>query len=212
MAIDNPMTFLENLTWRYATKEFDGRKLPADIIEKILAAIRLTPSSFGIQPYRIIVIDSDTLKAKLNPRAFWDQKQILTCSHLLVFCADTDIKKRAKEYVSLAAKLGRTDISNDPEFDYEKGAVEFGEKMGTEWAAKQTYIALGFALAACTELKVDSCPMEAADFTSIKKILNLPGNLDPKVLLPIGYRSPKDKHAKDKKIRFSEEDLFEVRK
>lgn len=205
------MSFIENLNWRYATKEFDGRKLPADVLEKILAAIRLSPSSFGIQPYRITVIGNDQLKKELNPRAFWDQKQIVTCSHLLVFSTDSDIKQRTHDYISLASEAGRTDITDDPEFDYGKGAREFAEKMGREWTTKQTYIALGFALAACAELKVDSCPMEAADFASIKNVLDLPDNLEPKVLLAVGYRSHEDNHAQMRKIRFAEKDLFDFR-
>ncbi len=205
------MGFIENLNWRYATKEFDGRKVPEDILKKILETIRLSPSSFGIQPYHITVIENDQLKKDLNPRAFWDQKQIITCSHVLVFCADLDIRKRAKDFVQIASKTGRADITNDPEYNYENGAVEFSEKMGAEWATEQTYIALGFAIAACAELKVDSCAMEAVDFTSVKKALNLPDNLEPKVLLPIGYRSSDDTHAKLPKVRFSEEDLFDFK-
>lgn len=206
------MGFIENLDWRYATKEFDGRKLPADILEKILISIRLSPSSFGLQPYHVTVIGNDQLKKELNSRAFWDQKQIITCSHLFVFSTDSNIGKRAKDYVSLASEAGRTDITDDPEFDYEKGAIEFSDKMGAEWATKQTYIALGFALAACAELKVDSCPMEAADFTSIKKILCLSDNLEPKVLLAIGHRSHKDGHAQLPKLRFKERDIFDFKK
>lgn len=206
------MNFIENLNWRYATKEFDDRKIPTDILKKILTAIQFSPSSFGIQPYHITVVENNELKKQLNSQAFWDQRQIATCSHLLIFCVNLDIKKRAKDYVSLASELGRKDITDDPEFDYEKGAVEFSEKMGAEWAAKQVYIALGFALAACAELNVDSCPMEAADFTAMKKALDLPKNLEPKVLLSIGYRSSNDKHAQDEKIRFSKEDLFDFRK
>lgn len=206
------MSFIENLNWRYATKEFDSKKISSGILEKILSSVQFTPSSFGIQPYHIVVIENDDLKGQLNSQAFGDQKQISTCSHLLIFCEDLDIKKRAKDYISLASRLGRKDISDDPEFDYEKGVIEFGERMGKEWASKQVYIALGFALAACAELKIDSCPMEAADFTSIKKILNLASNLEPKVLLPVGYRSHNDKHAQDKKIRFNKEDLFDFRK
>ncbi len=206
------MGFIKNLNWRYATKKFDGRKVSADILEKILSTVQFSPSSFGIQPYRVIVVENDKVKKQLNLQAFWGQEQIATCSHILIFCANLDIKNRAKDFVSLAAKLGRKDIANDPEYDYEKGAVEFGKKMGAEWTTKQTYIALGFALAACAELKVDSCPMEAANFTAIKKVLNLSGNLEPKVLLPIGYRSDNDKHAKDEKIRFGGKDLFDFRK
>lgn len=206
------MSFIENLNWRYATKEFNGKGIPTTILDKILTATQLSPSSFGIQPYHITVVANSELKKQLNSQAFWDQKQIATCSHLLVFCADVDIQKRAKDYVSLATKLGRGDIANDPEFDYAAEAVKFGQTMGTEWVTRQLYISLGFALAACAELNVDSCPMEAADFTSIRDSLNLPANLEPKVLLPIGYRSPNDKHARDKKIRFGKEDLFDFKR
>lgn len=206
------MGFLENLNWRYATKEFDGKKIPQEIVEKILEAIRLAPSSFGLQQYRVIVVGNENLKKELNACARWDQKQVATCSHVLIFCADFDIETRAKAYIALAKDAKRTDVTDDPEFDYIKGAVGFGKKMGAEWPAKQAYIALGFAMAACAELKIDSCPMEAADLTSIKKILNLPKNLEPKVLLPIGYRSQNDEHAKLTKIRFQNKDLFDWRK
>jgi nitroreductase len=205
------MSFLENLNWRYATKKFDGQKVPEQILEKILEAIRLTPSSFGIQPYRIVVVEGSESRERLNAHAFWDQEQIKTCSHLLIFCVDSNIRERANDYVALASSIGRQDITDDPKFDYEKEAVEFGEKMGAEWTAKQLYIALGFALAACAELKVDSCPMEAANFTAIKQVLALAENLEPKVLLPIGYRSADDAHAQDKKVRFSKEDLFDLK-
>jgi nitroreductase len=202
------MSFIENLNWRYATKEFSDKKVSEDVLEKILEAIQFAPSSFGIQPYRIVVVKNSEIKDKLNSQALWEQKQIKTCSHLLVFCADSDIKQRAEDFVALAATSGRKDIADDPDFDYARGAAEFGQKMGAEWAAKQVYIALGFALAACAELKIDSCPMEAADFSAIKQLLGLAEKLEPKVLLPIGYRSENDKHAQDKKIRFSKEDYL----
>lgn len=196
------MSFIENLNWRYATKEFDGREIPADDLEKILTAIQFCPSSFGLQPYRVVVIKNGEFKEQLNSLSFWNQKQIKTCSHLLIFCADLDIEKRAKDFVGLMPQ------KQDSGFDYEKEAVNFGKRMGTEWTAKQAYIALGFALTACAELKIDSCPMEAADFSSIKKILELSENLEPKVLLAVGYRSLNDKHASDPKIRFDKKDLF----
>lgn len=203
------MGFVENLSWRYATKEFDGRKVPPTKLEKILAAIRFSPSSFGIQPYRIEVIDNEKVKNEIYKHTFWDQKQIKTCSHVLVFCEDLNIEKRTADYAKLAEEMGRNDIAADPEFDYVKEVVKFSKRMGNSWATRQTYLALGFALAACAELKIDSCPMEAADFGFIKKFLNLPKKLNPVVLLPIGYRSPKDKRLKNPKIRFNNKDLFE---
>lgn len=204
------MGFIDNLNWRYAAKKFDNRKLPAEVLDKIITAIQLVPSSFGLQPYHISVIGSDELKkmAGLHP---WSEQQIITCSYLLVFSADLDIDRVIKIYLGSALRVKRTDVTNDPEFDYGKEAKKFAEKMGAEWSAKQAYIALGFALAACAELKVDSCPIEAFDFSSLKNFLNLPDNLEPKVLLAVGYRSPEDDHAKLSKIRSEKQDLFDFR-
>lgn len=125
---------------------------------------------------------------------------------------DLDINKRVRDYLALASEAKRTDITEDPEFDYGKEAEKFAKQMGPEWSAKQAYIALGFALAACAELKIDSCPMEAFDPATFKKILNLPDNLEPKVLLAVGHRSPKDTHIRLSKIRFKKQDLFDFRK
>ena len=123
------MSFIKNLNWRYATKEFDGRKISEENLNKILEAIRLAPSSFGIQPYRITVVGNDEIKKNLNSHAFWDQKQIATCSHALVFNDDLDFPKRANDFVALAEREGRDDITNDPEFDYAKEAADYAVRM-----------------------------------------------------------------------------------
>jgi nitroreductase / dihydropteridine reductase len=203
------MAFLDNLNWRYATHTFDGKKLPTEVVDKILEAIRMTPSAFGIQPYHITVVENDELKKVLRPHA-GDQEQITSCSHLLVFCADLDTAKRVEAYMQLAENAGRKDITDDPEYDYRKEANVFAKRMGPEWAAKQVYIALGFALAACAELKIDSCPIEGFDPEVTKKLLHLPTHLDPKLLLTIGNRDPKDILLP--KIRFDKSDLFNFRK
>jgi nitroreductase len=202
------MGFLDNLSWRYATKKFDGRKVPAEIFDKILEAIRMSPSAFGIQPYHITIVENDKLKEILKANA-WDQEQITTCSHLLVFSADNDIDKRIDDYLKLASAAKRTDITDDPEYDYRKEAKNHAAKMGPEGAAKQAYIALGFALAACAELKIDSCPIEGFEPAAFKKILDLPENLEPKALLAIGYRSFEEIELS--KIRFGQEDMFDFR-
>jgi len=205
------MGFIDNLNWRYATKKFNGKKLPGEILEKIISAIRLTPSAFGLQPYRISIIEGDTLKQAIDLHS-WNQDQLSTCSQLFVFSADSDIDNKIKTYLKLATEAKLAEITEDAEFDYGKEAKKFVKQMGPEWAAKQAYIALGFAMAACAELKVDSCPMEAFDLKLLRKILNLPKNLEPKVLLAVGYRSPEDVHARSPKIRFTEKDLFDFKK
>jgi len=204
------MNFIENLNWRYATREFNGKKIETNILEKILTSIRMTPSAFGVQPYHITVVENIELKKTLKPYT-WNQDQIDTCSHLLVFSADLDTEKRVDDYLKLAAEAKLTEITDDPEYDYRKEFNNFVKKMGPEWSAKQTYIALGFALAACAELKIDSCPIEGFEPENFKKVLNLPKNLEPKFCLAIGYRSSNDTHIKSPKIRFSKKNLFDFR-
>jgi nitroreductase / dihydropteridine reductase len=201
------MGFIDQLDWRYATKKFDGKIVPADVLAKILEAIRMSPSAFGIQPYRVIAVSDAEMKKALRPHAR-DQEQITSCSHLLVFCSDGNLDARIEGFLRLASEAGRNDITDDPEFDYGPKAKKFAKSMGAEWAAKQAYIALGFALAACAELSVDSCPIEAFDPVAFKSSLNLPGHLDPKVLLAIGYRDPADS-VPSPRLRFGAEELFE---
>jgi len=107
-------------------------------------------------------------------------------------------------------KRGLAQFADTTRFDYVKATTGLAERLGgAEWVARQAYIALGFALAACAELKIDSCPMEGADLVAIKQTLALPKNLDPKVVLAVGYRSPNDHHASEPKFRFGTEELFD---
>lgn len=200
------MTFLDHLQWRHATKEFDPtRKVSSSDLQKILDAIRLTPTSFGLQPYHVIVIEDQKLKEKIRPHA-WDQPQITTCSHLLVFCARTDSLSRIDQYVEVASE---GDEKKKWLLEgYKKMMLGSSEKMDISWAQRQTYIAQGFALAACAELEIDSCPIEGFDPIQIDKILNIPDHMKSVVMIPIGYRI---EDPKREKVRFPEEDLFERR-
>ena len=201
------MTFLNNLEWRYATKKFDGRKVSDESVEKILEAIRMAPTSFGIQPFHVTIVTDEALKAELKPHAM-NQEQITTCSHLLVFSVNTETNKRTDDYMVLAAAAQNKEVG-EKEQGFATMIKSFAEQGGEEWTARQAYIALGFAMAAAAELNIDSCPMEGFDPSGFKGKLNLPANLNPKVLLPIGYRAADQ--APMKKVRFSKEDLFDVR-
>lgn len=202
------MGFLDHLDWRYATKKFDSRTLPPEVLDRILGAIHMTPSAYGIQPYRVVIVTDTELKQALRPNVN-NQQQVTSCSHLLVFCADTNTDRRVESYLAQAKVVGRRDITDDPDYDYRFKAKAFAKKMDSEWAAKQAYIALGFALAACAELQVDSCPMEAFDPQGVATTLGLPDDLKPKVLLAVGYRDPTD--TKKTKIRLPKPDLFDRR-
>ncbi len=199
--------FLSHLQWRNATKDFDpDQKVPQEELKKILGAIHFAPSSYGLQPYHVKVIAHQTLKNSLLPHSL-DQSQIVNCSHLLVFCVRTDANDRIEKYLETAS-------SGNPEIKEKLAGYgqimrdsvgKFSEEKLLCWAQKQAYIALGFAMAACAEEEVDSCPIEGFDPEKYDEILNLPAYLKSTVLLPIGYRKSDPNRPK---VRFSDEDLF----
>ncbi len=198
------MTFLSNLNWRYATKKFDSaKKVESAALEKILESVRLTPTSFGLQAYHFFVITNQDIKDKIQAVA-WNQPQVWSCSHLLVFCARLDLENVKNEYFD-GLSGGNSEVRAQFAW-YEQMVTWFLPNASPEWAKKQVYIAQGFALAACAELQIDSCPMEWFDPSAVTSILWLDETLSPVVLLPIGYRSS-DENPRPK-FRFSKEKLF----
>lgn len=203
------MSFLSNLNWRYATKKFDiSRKVSPENLDKILEAIRLTPTSYGLQPYHFYVITNQEIKDKIQAVA-WNQSQVGTASHLIVFTARTDLVENKEEYFAFmsggnpevrASLKGFEDMMNG----FIDGKSD--PKDVLTWTARQTYIAHGFALAACAELEIDSCPMEGFDPSAIERILELPESQKVVLMLPIGYRDPSE--SQRPKVRFAKETLF----
>ncbi len=203
---DYKMTFLSNLDWRHATKSFDSNKKVSDEdLQKIVKSIQLTPASFGLQPYHVHVISDQVIKEKIKSVS-WDQAQVANCSHLLVFSSRLDAEQRIEDYMEIASE-GSAEAKQAllPYKEMMQGFL-LGEKGKGDfnWATRQAYIALGFAMAACAELEIDSCPIEGSDFAEVDQILDLPPHLLSCVLLPIGYRETEPRE----KVRFSEEDLF----
>lgn len=192
-----PSSFLENLEWRRAVKHFGTEKVE---ISPIIKAIVNAPSSFGLQPYKVITVNDNELKQKIRPVAY-DQPQITECSTLFVFCACNDIQERAEEYLQTSGAEGVRDML--------MGFIQYlPDKTG--WAMRQAYIALGFALAACAELKIPSCPMEGFNSSSVSNILGLPDNLVPCVMLAVGSKAEDD--GTWPRFRFPETNLIEERK
>jgi nitroreductase / dihydropteridine reductase len=203
--------FLQNLEWRHATKAFEpSKKVSAGDLAHVQKAIRMAPTSFGLQPFRVDIVESADLKEKIAPLA-WNQKQVTTCSHLLVFSVRTNASARIDQYFS---QLSGNDAGVRANFkDYEgmmHGALDArSPEQLHSWASKQAYIALGFALAACAELKLDSCPMEGFSPEGLDTLLGFDGETKSVALLAIGYRDPAA--ALMPKFRFSEADLFHKR-
>ena len=198
------MSFISNLNWRYAAKKFDPtQKVSEENLDKITEAIRLTPTSFGMQPYHFYIVTNQDKKDAIQA-ASWNQPQVGTCSHLIVMCARNDLMAVKDEYFD-AMSGGSAEVREKLK-GFEDMVAGFIPHASPEWAKKQVYIAQGFALAACAELQIDSCPMEGFDAVAVAKILELPSNLDIAVLLPIGYRAV-DEHPRPK-FRFAKEKVF----
>ena len=198
------MDFEKIVRERYAAKLFDSRKIPEDKVSKLLDIIRYAPSSFNIQPWKVIIVTDPAKKEKLAP-ASWNQPQIKSCSHLLIFCANTDvagnIDKLEKLMVNSGTKPEEAKKNTDVMRNFEKNLTD---EQKLSWAQMQTCLALGNALNGAKYLGFDSCPMEGFDPQAYSKILKLSDNLVPTALCPIGYSNDNP----NKKLRFSREEVF----
>jgi nitroreductase / dihydropteridine reductase len=196
-------TFSEIVHNRYATKKFDGKRLPDQKVDALLEIIRYAASSYNMQPWKILVISDQKLKEKLAPAAY-NQPQITTSSHLLVFCADSDLKHRIQ---LIANQIGETAETKEY-LDALKGLeANIPKDKQLAWAQRQLYIALGNAVNGAKSLGFDSCPMEGFNPEEFAKILKLPKNIVPTALVAIG-------HAADTarpKTRLPPEVVFEKR-
>ncbi len=203
---------LEALNWRYATKKFDpNKKIEAETWSKIEEIMRLSPSSFGLQPWKFVVVTDPKTKEELLPLS-WDQPQITDCSHLVVMCRRTDVDETLiNHYIESVAKTRNQELSELNH--YKEMILGFADRLSEEaidqWASKQVYIALGQTIAACSLLQIDTCPMEGFSPEGYDKILGLQEkNLASVLLLPCGYRSDEDPYAKASKVRFKKEEVI----
>jgi nitroreductase len=205
--------YLQNLNWRYATKKFDpDKKLTDDQLGFILESIRLAPSSMGLQPYKIFVVTDPTIRQRLFDEA-GGQSKFVDASHLLVFAAKTKIDENyVREFIQLNAEVRGESLESLSGF--EKSILDLVSKKTTEeitaWTKKQAYIALGFALTACAQFRLDACPMEGFDEDKFNEILGLEAqDLTTAVLCAVGYRDQSDKYSQKAKVRWEKERLFE---
>ena len=209
--IKNSMNLIDDLNWRYAAKRMTGEKVSEEKLTAILDAVQLTASSYGLQPYQVIVVSNPEVKLKLQA-ASYGQPQLTESSHVLVFCITRKLKEDdIRTFIELtAAKRGLPVESLKGYQDTIQSTVNsLSIEEQDHWNAKQAYIALGSALIAAAELKVDSCPMEGFIRAQFDTILGLEEKgLHAVVILPIGYRSPEDQLASAVKVRKSKEDLF----
>ena len=208
-----PDTILAQLRWRYATKKFDpARTIAPELWAKLEQAVVLAPSSYGLQPWKFIVITDPVMRKKLHPVSY-GQAQILDASHLVVFAA-----KNPPAPADVDRHIARTALVRGVSAEGLEGYRQM--MLGTlsrmsgpdahAWAARQTYIALGVFLSACALAGVDACPMEGFQPEKYDEILGLrEKGVSAMVIATAGYRLADDPAAKLLKSRFAVEDVIE---
>jgi nitroreductase len=198
---------LDFQNWRYATKSFDPvRKIPAATWEALMQALLLSPSSFGLQPYRAVLIEDPGVRARLKPHS-WGQTQVVDASHYIVLAGRTSITEAEIDaYLELTAN-----VRNIPResLDAYRGMM-YGSLLShgaaariPQWAALQAYIALGNLMTSAALLGVDTCPIEGFVPAEYDEILQLPSQgYAAVVCCALGYRSSTDKYAGAPKVRY----------
>jgi len=207
------MDLIKSLNWRYATKVFDPEKKVSDVdLNTLLEALRLTPSSFGLQFWKFLVVTNPQIREKLVEQS-WNQRQVADSSHLIVFCRPAQVTHAdVDRYIQNIADTRQTTLESLE--GYSKMMKGFLDALKPEqkqaWMEKQIYIALGVLHTACALLQIDSCPMEGFVSGAYDEILGLPAKgLKSVVVCPIGYRSANDKAANLKKVRYPIKDCVD---
>jgi nitroreductase len=198
------MEFKDIVMQRYATKQFDGRMVEEDKLFTLLDIIRFSPSAFNLQPWKIKVVSASRIKKSLSPHAN-NQPQITTCSHLLVFCANTELEPLIDKAI---AGMEESGIPKPMVQQYGEMIRAYIASMTPEqrmaFSREQIYIALCNAINGAKSLGFDSCPMGGFDPVAFAEVLFLPEEYVPVVLCAIGYAADKP----SKKWRLPREDVF----
>jgi nitroreductase len=206
-------TVTDALRWRYATKKFDStRKIPGESWSALEQALVLSPSSYGLQPWKFVVVQDRATREKLSGAAR-GQRQPVDCSHFIVFSArkhlgNTDINRHLDRIAEVRG-LPRESLNGYGEIL--SGSADAARKGGylDHWMARQVYIALGGFMTAAALLGVDTCPMEGIEAPKFDEILGLAalgyGSL---CACAAGYRAPDDAYALQAKVRYRQEDVL----
>jgi len=206
------MTLIEKLNWRYATKRMNGTKVPQEKIDRILEAIRLSPTSFGLQPFKVIVVEDAALRERIYNEAC-QQPQIKEASHILIFAANKNVSAGlVDDYMQLIAATREIPVEGLSGFRAAfDGIVSGTAEQNFVWTARQAYIAFGVGIVAATNEDVDATPMEGFSTEALDKILGLAEqNLSATTILTLGYRDEKtDTLVNAAKVRKSKSALFE---
>lgn len=206
------MDYIEALQKRYSVKKFDKNKtVSPEILKKILEAGKLSASSLGLQPYKILVVESAEIKQKLVS-AFYNPSQISTCSHLIIIVSKKNLEAHyLNGYFSHISEVRKVEMGTLLGFRKNINAFveELSETESLHWAEKQGYIVLGNLMFAAALENVDSCPMEGFRQDVISEIVNIdPETEKVSVTLALGYRAEDDAFQNMKKVRKPDDKLF----
>lgn len=205
-------TFIESQQWRYATKKFDKLKKVTDSdLEVLQNAIQLSSSSYGLQLYKVFIVNNPEVRTALLP-ASYGQQQVVDASHLIVFANYATVTNKDIEDYCANAENTRG-LAPGTLKGYENMMIsQIGSKSDADikqWTAKQTYLALGNLLNAAADLKIDACPMEGFDANQYAEVLGIDASkLQISLVAPIGYRAEDDQTQAQAKVRKSINELF----
>ncbi|MFC1748605.1 NAD(P)H-dependent oxidoreductase [Pseudomonadota bacterium] len=205
------MNLIKALEWRYAVRQFSSEPIDEQQVQALLTATRLSASAYGLQPYRLVVVNDMSVRRQLLKFAM-GQDKVVHCSHLVVFAAQTDIgDEMVDRYMQSVAETRGTSI------EALGGLAEHIKTVFTnmtpvqkrEWAHQQTYIALGTLLTAAAVMKIDSCPMAGFESHGFDDVLGLNElGLESSVICPLGLRHPEDSSALLPKVRYGQSEMI----
>jgi nitroreductase len=206
------MNILENLKWRYATKKFDSTYQLSELeLDTIKEVIQLSPASFGLQPYKVLIVTNPEIREQLKV-ASWNQSQITDASALLVFVKNKNVDETEVD-LFVENIINTRGVTKEMLAEYE-GMMKHAVSSQTEdqkgnWVEKQIYLAVGNLLTSLSVLGIDSCPMEGFDRAQYDSILGLK-ETSSVIVCPIGKRDVSDEYQNYPKVRKSTDDLFEI--
>lgn len=213
-AIASPDQLLQQLNWRYATKQFDSsRKIPDAIWDALAQSLVLAPSSFGLQPWKFFVVQDPDTRQLIKENA-WGQSQVVDASHLVVLARKNEITDEDVDlYNQRIAEVRQVPLESLEGFGKViKGFINQPPYPLDlkEWATRQVYIALGQFMTSAAVLGIDTCPIEGFNPAKVDEILQLPAlGYSSAVLCPAGYRAETDKYAALPKVRFPQESVIQ---
>lgn len=205
----NKQLFLDAMHFRHACKLFDGKKIPTEDLEFILEVGRLSPSSFGVEQWKFVVVQNQALKEMIE-NVSWNQKQISTCSDLLIILARKDVRSSDAYTIKQLKRWGLSEDDFKGFLGVYHGWVDGRDDHTIEmWSEKQCYIAAGNMMSAAASIGIDSCPMEGFEYKKVDALLGIDTAVyQSAIVIPFGYRAAEQRG----KHRLSLDEVVEYKK